>query len=133
VALFVTGTAIWKDHEEDGYSLVVDNKDTCIPLNTVIDFGILSDTHRGEFSFHTWLYDPDQNHHSHEFDAVTIAGSAHIALHRRSVGEFTQTMLIHKTCKQRFNVDCRSKCSLIDVWETIAAAIFILIFMIIWP
>lgn len=91
-----SGTAVWKDRDEAGFSLVVDNKDQCVPLDTTVDFGILSDTHRGEFSFHTWLYD-SAGSHSHEFDALTIAGSAHVVLHRRNVGNFTQTMLVHKT------------------------------------
>ena len=91
-----SGTVMWRDVDEEGFELVVDNKGMCKPLNSVIDFGILSDTHRGEHSFHTWLYDP-LGGHAHQFKAVTIAGSAELALHRRNIDTFTQTILIHKT------------------------------------
>ena len=91
-----SGTVIWRDVNENGFELVVDNQNTCHPLNSTIDFGILSDTHRGEHSFHTWLYDPAGGH-SHVFKAVTISGSAEVALHRRNVDSFQQTVLIHET------------------------------------
>ncbi|KAL8620488.1 hypothetical protein ACOMHN_056880 [Nucella lapillus] len=91
-----SGTVVWRDVNQTGFELVVDNRGLCQPLDPAINFGVLSDTHRGEHSFHTWLYDPAQGHR-HEFKAVTINGSAQMALHRRNIDDFTQTMLIHRT------------------------------------
>lgn len=95
-----SGTVIWKDENEIGFRLQVDNKDTCEPLQTAIDFGILSDTHRGEHSFHTWLYDP-LGGHNHVFLAVSIFGGAHLALHRRNIDDFTQRIQIKRTGNAR--------------------------------
>lgn len=92
------GTVVWRNITDTGFKLIIDNKDKCQPLNSLIDFGILSDTHRGEHSFHTWLYDP-LGGHDHIFQAVSIAGSAQVALHRRNIDEFTQTVIIEKTGK----------------------------------
>lgn len=75
---------------------MVDNNNLCSPREPKIDFGILGDVHRGEHSFHTWLYDPAGSH-THNFSQIYLSGRAHLALHRRNIDSFTQTIIIAKT------------------------------------
>lgn len=75
---------------------MVDNNNLCSPREPKIDFGILGDIHRGEHSFHTWLYDPTGSH-THNFSQIYLSGRAHLALHRRNIDSFTQNVIIAKT------------------------------------
>lgn len=49
--------------------LTVDNENVCTPLDTRVEWTQLSDTHRGQLSFHTWLID-DPDSHEHMFDVT---------------------------------------------------------------
>lgn len=83
--------------------LVVDNHNLCTPRVKKIEYGILGDIHRGEHSFQTWLYDPP-NSHTHNFSEILLSGKAHLALHRRNIDSFTQTVNIAKTSGDKSGV-----------------------------
>ncbi|KAK3576663.1 hypothetical protein CHS0354_004948 [Potamilus streckersoni] len=101
------GTVLWRQLLNGGHSdrLFVDNKDLCVPKSSHIDWGILSDAHRGEHSFHTWLYDPrnianivaNNGTFTHEFNEIHLSGQAQLALHRRNIDSYKQFIVIHKT------------------------------------
>lgn len=60
------GTVLKLDTDDNSKRLSVDNNNMCTPLDTRIDWSALTATHRGQMSFHTWLFD-EQGSHSHIF------------------------------------------------------------------
>ncbi len=91
------GTILWHDLATDSYKLVVDNHDLCERLSDSIEYETLDDLHQGQESFHTWLFDLDENTHSHRFDELHLGGKAHLALWRRNIDTFSQFVHVAKT------------------------------------
>lgn len=65
------GTVLKRDTNSDTKKLSVDNKNICEPLNSRVDWSALSATHRGQMSFHTWLFD-EPGSHVHVFEVGVI-------------------------------------------------------------
>lgn len=98
------GTVLWRQVQGDFDDtnrvykdmLIIDNMHGCVPLQPKINYGKLTDQHRGEVSCKTWLYDPD-NIHTHNFSDITISGDAMVALHRINTDTFEQKVIIETT------------------------------------
>ena len=91
------GTILWHDTVNDINRLVVLNRDACHALGDRIDYSGLDDYHRGSESYHTMLFDPDIDGHDHHFHEVELGTQAELALYRRNVDLFSQTIHIEKT------------------------------------
>lgn len=56
------GTVLKRNTESDYKELIVDNEDVCTPLSSRVEWSLLSDTHRGQLSHHTWIVDESLEH-----------------------------------------------------------------------
>ncbi|KAL4226615.1 hypothetical protein ACF0H5_014598 [Mactra antiquata] len=90
------GTVLKYDTSSDYKELIVDNEDICTPVSSRIEWSDLSDTHRGQLSFFTWIFDQDGSH-DHVFDTVHLSGQAQLALYRPDGETYSQTMIVRKT------------------------------------
>ncbi|XP_053376792.1 adhesin BmaC autotransporter-like [Mercenaria mercenaria] len=90
------GTVLRMNTTDNTKKLTVDNENVCTPQDSRVDWTQLSDTHRGQLSFHTWLFD-DPNSHDHVFEEVHLSGQAQLALYRKNGETFTQTITVKKT------------------------------------
>ncbi|KAH3880040.1 hypothetical protein DPMN_003952 [Dreissena polymorpha] len=61
------GTYIRQNTATGKKYLSVDNENICTPLSPRVDWSKLTATHKGQLSFHTWLFDA-LNSHDHIFD-----------------------------------------------------------------
>jgi hypothetical protein len=91
------GTILWHDTVNDINKVVVLNQDSCHALHNEIDYSTLDDYHRGSESYHTWLFDPSVDGHHHHFHEVELGKNAELALWRRNIDTFRQTVNIEKT------------------------------------
>jgi len=65
------GTYLRVDTDDNIKKLTVDNENICTPLNARVEWDKLTATHKGQLSFHTWLFDEGENH-VHVFDVRTV-------------------------------------------------------------
>ena len=91
------GTILWHNTTGDTYRLVVLNLPSCHSLTDEIDYSELDDYHRGLESYHTWLFDPTVDIHRHHFHEVELGLNAELALWRRNIDTFQQTIQVEKT------------------------------------
>lgn len=64
------GTVLQRDTDDDTKTLSVDNNNMCTPLDSRVDWSSLTSTHRGQMSFHTWLFD-EPGTHTHIFKVIS--------------------------------------------------------------
>ena len=58
------GILLRRDKDDNIRKLFVDNENVCSPLDPTIDWSVLTGTHTGRLSHHTWLLnEPDSREH----------------------------------------------------------------------
>ena len=62
-----SGLVLFYNVKNNTKRLKVDNRNTCTPKNPEVDWTRLTSTHRGQLSFHTWIFD-EPGSHTHTFD-----------------------------------------------------------------
>ncbi|WAR26294.1 hypothetical protein MAR_011998 [Mya arenaria] len=97
------GTYLRVDVDDDVKKLFVDNENVCTPLDARVDWEKLTETHKGQLSFHTWLFDEGDDH-EHVFDEVTLSGQAQLALYRITEQAYTQTVTVKKSIGDKTGV-----------------------------
>ena len=60
------GIVLMHDTQNNSKALTVNNDNVCTPLSDTIDWTQLTDTHRGQLSFTTWIFD-EPGFHDHFF------------------------------------------------------------------
>lgn len=65
------GTVLNIDTNNRTKKLTVDNANMCAPLSSTIDWSKLTEQHRGQLSFYTWLFDRTTSH-EHVFDVCIL-------------------------------------------------------------
>ena len=91
------GTVLFKDTTNDLNSLFIDNENRCTPLSNRINFADLDDLHKGEDSYRTYISDTSDSEHEHSFAELGLSGGAMLALYRRNIDTFDQTISVAKT------------------------------------
>ncbi|KAL4230250.1 hypothetical protein ACF0H5_010636 [Mactra antiquata] len=97
------GTVLKIDTSNGTKKLIVDNENVCTPLSSRVDWSKLSQQHRGQLSFYTWLFDRTTSH-VHVFDEVHLSGQAQLALYRANDDTYTQKITVKKTSGDRSGI-----------------------------
>jgi hypothetical protein len=113
------GTILYKDKTASTNTLVVDNNNRCWPMNARIDFSKLDDINRGKDSAKTYIFDVDASTHDHVFEEIILSGRANLALFRRNIDTFKQTILVKKTSGDKSGI---MHVGNLQVWQSIMSS-----------